>query len=111
MGVLNTTVLNNIIQNVSTDIDGALANIYDVPFSGTIPPKVGAAALVFACEAIYQRTLTPNDKNPFTDQATRWRDEMVRIGKGLIVLDVNVNRAFEPGAVQADCLSVDMTTA
>ena len=108
-GTINQDTLNNIIENVSTDIDGALANIYEVPFGSPLPPKVSRAALVFACEAIYQRRLAPNEKNPFTEQAKALREELVKIGAGELNLDLNISRAYPPGVAIVECSQIDMS--
>lgn len=93
---INTTVLNNIILMASNAVDAQLASIYSTPFSGNIPAKVKESCIVFSCEALYARRLTPDRENPFKSRADIWRTQLRDIGAGRIPLDANFPRQFTP---------------
>ncbi len=105
-GTPPTGLLDNIIAAVSMDIDGRLAPIYDVPFD-TPPPPVAAAALVFACETLYRRRLTPGEKNPFTSEADQWRNTLLKIGNGELSLDTTNSRDFSSVVAITENVSMD----
>lgn len=95
-GQINQTVLNNILQLASDKADALVSSIYVVPFSAPVPVKVKTAAIIFAAEMLYQRRLTPDQRNPMTDQADHWRKELMDINRGLLSLDYDSKRAFTP---------------
>lgn len=88
-----TTAINSLIGLMSARIDGRLANIYTVPFSPT-PPFLRDACSIFVCEAMYQRRLTPDERNPFRSQADEIRERLTLIGNGKLELDLNFPRNF-----------------
>lgn len=108
-GQPDSGLLDNIIASIGLDIDGRLASIYTVPF-GSPPPTVQAAALVMACEAIYKRRLTPEEKNIFTPEAKLWRDRLTMIGNNELDLDASLTRSFPPVIGFVECLSMDCNT-
>lgn len=97
-GNINTpsTTLSNILQLASDKADALVSSIYTVPFTTTIPVKIRTAAIVFAAEMLYARRLTPMERNPFTDEANHWRNELIKINNGDIPLDGAVRRSFTP---------------
>ena len=95
-GQVNTTIVNNILQLASDNVDALVSSTYSVPFTGTIPKKIRMAAIVFACEMLYQRRLIPTEHNPMTSEADHWRSELMLINKGLLSLDYASTRAFTP---------------
>lgn len=95
-GVVNAATLNQLIQNASFAIDGSISNIYSVPF-GTPPEKVRWACIIFVCEKLYQRRLTPDEKNPYKKQADDLRDIFKKIGNGELELDLNFPRNYYQG--------------
>jgi hypothetical protein len=103
------TVLNNLISLHSALIDGSIANIIDVPVIPT-PPLLRAACAVFVCESMYQRRLTPDEKNPFKPQADMMRERLKAIGHGDLEFDLNYPRDYPQGAVVSTPLTVNMTT-
>lgn len=92
-----TTNLTTVITDCSNQVDAFLAAIYTTPFSAPYPAKVKEACLVFTCEALYARRLTPEERNPFKSRADMWRRLLESIGSGEQPLDVNISRAFTPG--------------
>lgn len=96
-GVVNTAVLNNILQMASDRVDALVSAVYQVPFTiNPIPVKIRTAAAIFAVEMLYARRLTPDEKNPMTPQANELRKELMDINRGLLSLDYQSRRAFPP---------------
>jgi len=95
-GVVNTTVLNNILQMASSKVDALVSSIYQTPFNPPVPVKIYTAAVVFAVEMLYSRRLTTDQSNPMTPQANHWRQELMDINRGLLSLDYQSTRAFTP---------------
>lgn len=92
-----TSNLDIVITDCSNQVDAYLAAIYVTPFNAPYPSKAKEACLVFTCEALYARRLTPDEKNPFKSRADMWRRLLESIGAGNQPLDVNIPRAFPPG--------------
>lgn len=95
-GQINQTVLTNILQLASDKADALVSSIYVVPFPPPVPVKIRTAAIIFAAEMLYQRRLTPEQRNPMSDQADHWRKELMDINRGLLSLDYESTRAFTP---------------
>lgn len=95
-GVADQTLLANICQLASDKADALVSSIYTVPFANPVPVKIYTAAVVFACEMLYQRRLTPGEKNPMKDEADHWRSVLMDVNKGLLSLDYQSHRAFTP---------------
>jgi hypothetical protein len=109
-GVEDPGLLDSIISTVSGLVDGALAAIYAVPFSPPYPPKAQEVTLIFLCEALYKRRLTPDEKNPFKAAADEYRKQLDSIRRSGTGFDATVSRAISPGvAVQAPIV-VNTTT-
>ena len=89
-------LLEQIVQDASMEVDGRLNQTYTVPFADPAPVKVRAAALVFTCEAFYQRRNVPPDRNPFTARADYWRIELDKIGRDGKGLDNSTLRVVPP---------------
>ena len=91
------------VAAASLPIDGAMAAIYSVPFGDPPPPKASAMCLVFFCEMLYDKRLTPTEKNPFRTRADAFRKELQSIREEGTGFDKNLDRAFTPGfALTAD---------
>lgn len=95
-GALNTTVLTNVILMASNACDALVSSIYAVPFTSNVPAKIKDASIIFTCEALYARRLTPDEKNPFKSRADYWRKELMLINAGELSLDESFNRGFVP---------------
>lgn len=93
---LNTTILNNILQLASDNVDALVSSVYAVPFNPPFPKKLRMAAIVFACEMLYARRIVPEEKNPMKSEADHWRNELMLINKGLLSLDFASQRSFIP---------------
>ena len=91
------STLTIVITDCSNQVDAYLAAIYTTPFTAPYPAKAKEACLVFTCEALYARRLTPDEKNPFKTRADMWRRLLESIGSGEQPLDVSIPRAFQPG--------------
>lgn len=67
---------------IANDIHWRLESRVSVPFYENVPSIVKHAALIFACEAVYQRRkITPKD-NPYTPLADELRKKLDDIGAG-----------------------------
>ena len=109
-GTLNTAVLDRIISNASTTVDGRLSEIYQVPFN-PVPDGVFDSTLDIACYMIFVRTKAGRESNPFVDEykdAMKWLDN---VANGNIGLDQSVSRAFSPAYFVGGCISTWGTTA
>lgn len=95
-GVEDDGLLATVISGASQDVDGRLATTYQTPFADTAPAKVRAAALIFTCEALYQRRNVPDESNPFKARADYWRKHLDMIGETGTGLDYATQRAFPP---------------
>lgn len=87
--------LDSICSIASNNVDAYVSSIYATPFVNP-PATVKAAAAIFAVEILYQRRLTPQEKNPFSAQANIWRERLQKIGAGELPLDEGLNRGFSP---------------
>lgn len=107
-GQADDGLLDEIIASASQAVDAALAGLFTVPFTDPAPAVVAEAAFVFACERVYdRRQLT--EKNPWRDQADKWRERLEKIGKGDLKLDAAQDTTNEPGAFVSDTIAVDGT--
>lgn len=75
-------VWDNVASAVQTAIDGPLSQRYAVPFTGTLPPLVAEAALVFAAEAIYLRRGISDASNPWITKADKLRERLAQVAAG-----------------------------
>lgn len=104
-GTADSGVIDTIIEVASTAVDALLAARYEVPFT-TPPAMVQEAALIFACEAIYDRRQIL-DKNPYTARADDWRELLGKIGGGAGSIDAATEQSFTPGAAITEDVDVD----
>lgn len=81
-GVADPEVWAAVLKAAQDEVDSKLAQQYDVPFVGSIPPMVALATLIFASEGCYARRGKTGDKNPFTKQADKIRTKLDKIGAG-----------------------------
>ena len=107
-GVADSGLLDQIIQRAGDAVDSYLASLYSTPFN-PVPPVVKEAALVFACEQIYDRRLQPEETNPMRERAKTWRARLADIGADKLPLDASFNRSFTPGAVISEAIGLDAT--
>jgi phage gp36-like protein len=96
-GAMNTSLLTTLIGIADAEINGYISSVYEVPVS-PVPDKLKFCSIVFVCEMLYQRRLTPDEKNPWKRLADTLRDDLRKIGAGELNLDVNVARAFAQAA-------------
>lgn len=97
-GVMNSTLLTQIISVADAAIDGRIANLYTVPVSPVVP-ILRYASIIFTCEMLYRRRLSPREENPYTAEADRLREYFKQVNTGEIHLDLNVPREFSQGVV------------
>jgi phage gp36-like protein len=107
-GSADNGVLDAVIAGAATAVDAYLAGLYSVPFADPAPAVCQEAALVFACETIYDRRQIV-EKNPYKERADFWRDRLEKIGKGEIPLDASQAKEYTPGAAITEDVSVDDT--
>lgn len=100
--------LDTVMEMASREADSYVASIYTTPFS-PVPTKIKTATIIFACEALYARRLTPEEHNPFKARADLWRDLLTEIGAGKQPLDKSFGRAFLPGAAITQQSVLDTT--
>jgi phage gp36-like protein len=108
-GLLNTTLLNQIIGDVSAELDGYLSSIYPVPYLGSIPPALADACLHMVCAVIMSRRLAPNEMNVWRDSAEKWRMVIQGYGEGTGNLGPNFPKQVVPGVATQEWASMDMT--
>ena len=101
-------LLDQIILNASQMVNAPLSGIYNTPFPDPAPPAVSEAALIFTLEGIYARRPTGAEgKNPWTSQANAWRHELEQMAKRNDPTMANYRKAFRPGSVSFERVSVD----
>ena len=105
--IFQSTTLTNICQLASNMADAYVASIYPTPFGYPYPKKIYTAAVIFAAEMLYQRRLTPEEKNPFKSQADEWRKQLTSIGAGEIPLDESSRRGFQPVVAHTNRSKID----
>lgn len=101
-------LFEKIVSAASTAVDGYLQGLFLVPFPDPAPSKVQQAAFVFVCETIYQRRNVPEEKNPFTAEATWWRNHLQKVGNRELPFDAGTPKIFTPGAAVTDPLGADV---
>jgi phage gp36-like protein len=96
-GEAEAATINQVLEQASGMVDALLEGRYATPFSNPLPKVVCEAAKVFACELIYQRRGTPADQNPWTKQASQYRDPvsgmLTKIAAGTMPLYPTIQRA------------------
>jgi phage gp36-like protein len=105
-GVIDTTVLNNIIGMASNKCDSLVSSIYQTPFS-TPPAKLKDACIAFCAFALMQRRLAPAETNPYKSQQDYWIDMLTKVGSGQLPLDANFPREFTPVVYSANKSRID----
>jgi phage gp36-like protein len=98
-GVIDDGIVDRLCQRASDAVDAFLSGRYAVPLS-PVPKLAVEAALLFACETIYNRRRQGVDeKNPYTARANELRDRLKRISDRQESLDARERPAFAPGAL------------
>jgi phage gp36-like protein len=92
-GIINQTVLAQVIANASGEIDRLVGNVYDVPFN-PVPPSVASMALIIACYRLYRRRLVPDERNKFFADYSEIRSFLNKVHKREDVLDLSVTSDF-----------------
>lgn len=70
-----------IADAASRRVDSILGSRYTVPFTGTLPPLVKEAAVIFAAHMLYLRRQV-GDNNPFAKEATAMMTRLEAIAAG-----------------------------
>ncbi len=89
--------LDIVITTACRAADALVAAVYVVPFVQPFPSLVVHASIIFACEALYRRRLTPGEKNPFTQEAEELRQQLMKVANGLASLDSGTLKNVPPG--------------
>ncbi len=105
-GSADSGVLDSIIAGAEIAVNAYLAGLFAVPFTTTVPAVCQEAALVFACEMVYDRRQIL-DKNPYKERADFWRTRLERIGAGELPLDATIEKEYTPGAAITEDVSVN----
>ena len=102
LGVVDATVLDQIITNASGYVDSKVGNIYgaQLPFS-PIPPSVASMALTIACYRLYRRRNVPDEKNNFAESWNDVKEFLDKVNKGEAMLDDVLVRDFSQVAYTA----------
>jgi phage gp36-like protein len=108
-GFINTTILDSIIANASSYIDGKIGNIYATPVS-PIPAIVKDCCIRIACYRLYRRRLAPGEKNNFDNDFKDAMTTLNMINNGEYHLDLDPKRAFPQGAVVREPMSVNASS-
>ena len=85
--------------SIANDIHWRIEPRVKVPFYSNVPAIVKRAALVFACEAIFQRRKIAPKDNPFTPPADEMRKRLDAIGSGSAPLGSSVEETYNDGAI------------
>jgi phage gp36-like protein len=95
LGVVNDTILDQIITNASGYIDSKLANIYgsQIPFN-PIPSSVASMALTITCYRLLRRREVPDEKNKFAESWNDVKEFLDKVNKGEAMIDDIVERDF-----------------
>ena len=105
-GSFQSAQLNNIIAMASNKCDALVSSIYQTPFASP-PAKIKDACIIFSAFAIFQRRLTPTERNPYAEQQNYWVDMLTKVGAGELPLDANFPREFVPLVYSAHKTRVD----
>jgi len=98
-GAIDDGVVARLLTRASDAVDAFLAGRYVVPLD-PVPPLAAEAALIFACEILFNRRRQGNDeKNPYTSRANDLRSQLKEISDHKKSLDAAKVAAFTPGAV------------
>ena len=92
-GFVNQTVLTQVIENASGEIDRFVGNIYDIPFNPT-PPSVESMAIIITCYRLYRRREVPDEKNKYYEDYKEVRKFLNGVNNGTERLDLSVKRDF-----------------
>jgi phage gp36-like protein len=65
-GQADPGVFDQVATDVGTDIDAYVGLRYQLPLGTPYPPVISSAAKVLACERLYKRRGTTDDKNPWS---------------------------------------------
>lgn len=93
------------LQSVEITAEGENYNCGDILVltggQSFVPAQVREAALVLICHSLYQRRLSPDEKNLFADLAAMWRKKLRALGEGSddSQLDGTYKRFFSIGAM------------
>jgi phage gp36-like protein len=109
-GTLDTVRLGYIMNTASAEVDSYLAAAYTVPLSAYSPVAYNAA-LMFACEKIMNRRLTPPNKNIFSERAGSYRATLKKIQEDGYGLDASIPRAYPPGVANTCWMETNGTSA
>jgi phage gp36-like protein len=100
-GAIDPNLVTRLLQRASDSVDAMLSGRYIVPLS-PVPKLAGEAALIFACEIIFnRRRQSVDEKNPYTARANLLREELKEIADRKKSLDAAERPAFVPGAIIA----------
>lgn len=88
-GQEDSGLFDTLVSNSSAQVDGFLSTRYLVPISDPAPEIVQQSTLMLLCESLYQRNGVGVQVNPWTTQATQYRSQLQKIGRGEIPLSPN----------------------
>ena len=64
-----------------------------VPFLSEIPAIIKRAALIFSCEAIFERRKVAPKDNPFFEKAEHLREKLDAIGSGKAPISLGLSKS------------------
>lgn len=85
-------ILREIHSAVADDIHMRISPKVKVPFLTNIPPIVKRAAVIFACEAVFERRKVAPKDNPFCEKAEQLREKLDKIGEGKAPISAGLSK-------------------
>lgn len=81
-GSPDDALLDLIIQQVQTEIDGTLGQRFNTPFADPPPSLVRDAARILTLDELYRRRGLAGQQNPWSTRARELRDRLEAIARG-----------------------------
>lgn len=83
-GTEDADLFDAVVSGADAEVDGILGQRFSVPFTGTVPPIVGQASLIFVLDTLYLRRGygTEANPNPVAGRAKDMRTKLQRIALG-----------------------------
>lgn len=81
-GTSDTGLLTALLGVVDLEIDGLITPAVTLPLSAPYPSRIRSSAIVLALDAVYRRRGMPDEANPWSDRASKAREELAKVGSG-----------------------------
>lgn len=80
-------------ETIADEIHWRISPKVKVPFLSEIPAIIKRAALIFSCEAIFERRKVAPKDNPFFEKAEHLREKLDAIGSGKAPISVGLSKS------------------